>query len=62
MYSKPRNYKKYQYVNNLHILRRTVRRIGKNALGALTLMIAESAPKDKDTITKVIVNLINKEN
>jgi len=39
-----------------------MKRIGDNALVALTLMIAESSPKDKDTITKLIVNLINKEN
>ena len=38
------------------------KRIGDNALVALTLMIAESRPKDKDIITKVIVNLINKDN
>jgi len=38
------------------------KRIGDNALVALTLMIAESSPKDKDTVIKVIVNLINKEN
>lgn len=33
-----------------------------NALVALTLLIAESKPADKDTICKVIVNLINREN
>jgi prophage maintenance system killer protein len=38
------------------------KRVGDNALVALTLLIAESAPEYKDTITKVIVNLINKEN
>jgi prophage maintenance system killer protein len=38
------------------------KRIGDNALVALTLMIAESRPEDKDIIIKVIVNLINKEN
>ena len=38
------------------------KRIGDNALVALTLMIAESRPKDKDIIIKVIVNLINKDN
>ena len=38
------------------------KRIGDNALVALTLMIAESRPQDKDIITKVIVNLINKDN
>jgi len=39
-----------------------LKRIGNNALVALTLMIAESKPKDKDIIIKVIVNLINKVN
>lgn len=38
------------------------KRIGDNALVALTLMIAESKPRDKDIIIKVIVNLINKDN
>lgn len=38
------------------------KRLGDNALVALTLMIAESRACDKDTIVKVIVNLINKDN
>ncbi|OPY89674.1 MAG: Fic/DOC family protein [Syntrophus sp. PtaU1.Bin208] len=38
------------------------KRIGDNALVALTLMIAESCPEDKDIMTKVIVNLINRDN
>jgi len=38
------------------------KRIGDNALVALTLMIAESKPRDKDIIIKVIVNLINRDN
>jgi len=38
------------------------KRIGDNALVALTLMIAESRPEDKDIIIKVIVNLINRDN
>jgi prophage maintenance system killer protein len=38
------------------------KRIADNALVALTLMIAESNPKDKDLIIKVIINLINKRN
>ena len=33
-----------------------------NALVALTLLIAESKPAEKDIICKVIVNLINREN
>jgi len=38
------------------------KRIADNALVALTLMIAVSKPDEKDTIIKVIVNLINKNN
>ncbi len=38
------------------------KRIADNALVALTLMIAMSDPKEKDVITKIIVNLINKDN
>jgi prophage maintenance system killer protein len=39
-----------------------MKRIADNALVALTLMIALSDPKDKDTIIKVIISLINKHN
>jgi prophage maintenance system killer protein len=38
------------------------KRIADNALVALTLMIAVSRPGEKDVITKVIVNLINRNN
>jgi prophage maintenance system killer protein len=38
------------------------KRIADNALVALTLLIAESRPQDKDTIIKVIVSLINRAN
>ncbi len=38
------------------------KRIGDNALVALTLMIAESRPEEKDVIIKVVVNLINRAN
>ncbi|MFV0592198.1 MAG: RhuM family protein [Draconibacterium sp.] len=38
------------------------KRIADNALVALTLMIAVSRPEEKDTMVKVIVNLINKNN
>jgi prophage maintenance system killer protein len=38
------------------------KRIADNALVALTLMIAVSKPEEKDTMIKVIVNLINKKN
>ncbi len=39
-----------------------IKRIADNTLVALTLMIAESKSNEKDTIIKVIVNLINKNN
>ncbi len=38
------------------------KRLADNALVALTLLIAESKPTEKDIICKVIVNLINREN
>jgi prophage maintenance system killer protein len=38
------------------------KRIADNTLVALTLMIAVSKPDEKDTMTKVIVNLINRNN
>ena len=38
------------------------KRIADNALVALTLMIAVSKPEEKDTMIKVVVNLINKNN
>jgi hypothetical protein len=38
------------------------RRLSDNALVALTLMIAESRSSEKETVVKVIVNLINKRN
>jgi len=38
------------------------KRIADNALVALTLMIAVSKPEEKDTMIKVIVSLINKNN
>jgi prophage maintenance system killer protein/prophage antirepressor-like protein len=38
------------------------RRLADNALVALTLLIAESKPQDKDVMVKLVVNLINKEN
>lgn len=38
------------------------KRIGNNALVALTLMIAESRTEEMDTMVKVIVNLINRDN
>ena len=38
------------------------KRLADNALVALTLLIAESHPEEKETIVKVIVNLINRSN
>ena len=38
------------------------KRIADNTLVALTLMIAESRPEEKDVMVKVVVNLINKNN
>ena len=38
------------------------KRIGDNALVALTLLIAESKTEEMDMIVKVVVNLINKNN
>lgn len=39
-----------------------IRRIADNALVALTLMIAESKPEEKEMMVKVVVNLINRKN
>lgn len=38
------------------------KRIADNAIVALTLMIAESKPDEKDVIVKVVVNSINPKN
>ena len=38
------------------------KRLADNALVALTLLIAESHPEEKDIIVKVVVNLINRSN
>jgi prophage maintenance system killer protein len=38
------------------------KRIADNALVALTLLTAESRAEEKDTMTKVVVNLINQNN
>ena len=52
------------FLNNNHILYRKdgSKRIADNTLVALTLMIAESRPEEKDVMVKVVVNLINKNN
>ncbi|MBN1605351.1 MAG: virulence protein RhuM/Fic/DOC family protein [Polyangiaceae bacterium] len=38
------------------------KRIADNALVAMTLLVAESLPQDKDILTRVVVNLINPRN
>ena len=52
------------FLNNNHILYREdgSKRIADNTLVALTLMIAESRPEEKDVMVKVVVNLINQQN
>lgn len=48
--------------NNILYKRNDEKLIENNLLVALTLMIAQSKPEDKDIMQKVIVNLINKNN
>lgn len=52
------------YLSNNKFLYRSnkEKRIADNALVALCLMVAESNPKEKDIIIKIIVNLINQKN
>ena len=52
------------FLNNNDILYRTdgSKRLADNTLVALTLMIAESKPEEKDVMVKVVVNLINQKN
>lgn len=52
------------FMDNNHILYNPdgSKRIADNTLVALTLMIAESRTEEKDTMVKVVVNLINKNN
>ncbi len=52
------------FLNNNGILYREdgSKRIADNTLVALTLMIAESKPEEKDVMVKVVVNLINQRN
>ena len=38
------------------------KRIADNALVAMTLLIAESRPAEKDILTRVVMNLINRRN
>ena len=46
----------------MHFLHKTTRRLADNALVALTLLIAESKPEDKDMLVTLVVNLINQDN
>ncbi|MFN6944442.1 MAG: RhuM family protein [Cytophagaceae bacterium] len=48
--------------NNLLYKDDGIKRISDNALVALTLMIAESNPNDKDIMIKVVVNLLTEKN
>lgn len=52
------------FLNNNGVLYREdgSKRIADNTLVALTLMIAESKPEEKDVMVKVVVNLINQKN
>ena len=52
------------FLNNNGILYHEdgTKRIADNTLVALTLMIAESKPEEKDVMVKVVVNLVNKNN
>ncbi len=48
--------------NNMLYRENGTKRIADNALVALTLMIAESDPNEKDMMVKVVINLINQRN
>ena len=48
--------------NNILFDKKRNKRIADNTLVALTLMIAVSKPEEKDTMIKVVVNLINRNN
>ena len=52
------------FMDNNHLLYNSdgSKRIADNTLVALTLMIAESRTEEKDTMVKVVVNLINQDN
>lgn len=50
----------YLIENRIFYNRRGERKINNGALVALALLVAESKPDQKDTMTKLIVNLINK--
>ena len=46
----------------MQFLHKTTRRLADNAPMALTMLIAESKPEDKDTMVTLVVNLINQDN
>jgi len=48
--------------NNMLLNNDGTKRIADNALVAITLLIAESSPREKDVICKMVVNLINEKN
>jgi prophage maintenance system killer protein len=52
----------YLEKNNILYRNDGSKRIADNALVAITLMIAESKPEEKDTMIKLVVNLINDKN
>lgn len=52
----------FLHANGLLYLPDGRRRLADNALVAMTLLIAESKPSDKDTLIKVVVNLVNRKN
>ncbi len=52
----------FMKMNNLLYKMDGTKKIADNTLVAMTLMIAESRPQEKDIIVKVLVNLINSNN
>lgn len=48
--------------NNILYRKDGSKRMADNALVALTLMIAQSKPQEKDVMTTLVVNLINQNN
>jgi hypothetical protein len=48
--------------NNMFFRKDGTKRIADNALVAITLLIAESSPREKDIICTMVVNLINDKN
>jgi len=52
----------FMNLNNYLYATNGKKRIADNALVAMCLLIAESKPKEKDMIIKVLINLINKNN